>query len=1302
MKKFFLFLVCAVAFVAMAHAQQWVGLTKNAPAEPEITVTRSNNQQVSFTVGVSGFYAESKPEGGTVYQRLSIPACGVTGATGEPEIPVISKSIAVPVCSNISYSVTVLASQTLQGYRVYPVPELQPDNAGMLQEVFVLNPSAYLQNGFMPSEGYHLAETGALREQHFVTLEINPIRFNPATGQLEVITEMEITLTFNNPVTAVNANTGIFNKITASTFINYEGNGISAMINDKAFEKPNFTRGNVEWKTLTDTAQACQIEADYLIITVPEFFTPNDPNSQLQRLAEHRAYYNGYDVAILNVENILSDALGFYYEGTPPHPNPNPPHQWDNHKLEQRLRTCIRRIYEGAHAQHIGDGHLGYVLLVGDYADSIGGIVGPRSHGVEDWDYMYEIYPSDYYYTCITKDANGKYDEFGDLAIGRFSVEDSMQLFNMVNKTINHETLYSEDKAWRKTAGFSNIWNYDYFNPIYFNFVSNLLTNCGWNYTIVNGSSGHSPGYLRIPTMNYFNAGAAFVQYLSFGESYDTWSDGLDIAYFSNELHNDYKTPFISAVGAATAQFDGVESLGEFLTRYSPTKGAVGCIGATRGMALSGTYHERLLRYLFEDTISIAGELLWTYKLSDDTTSTRYKQRKYGYNLLGDPALNIFANPDSICRMAITQTETYPNPNGNTTLTVPCNCELHISQNGQLIIDNGGSLVIEDGARIIGDLCEESPVIHVMGDLSVGNNVQFRDLPGGIKLGPTAGSWTTPYYDDKRYDLENVTFYNTPVHHLSSRLNVNHCTFYYSTLSTYVSKSYINNSSFFVSNLMSYHGISPIMPNALKPVTHVTNCTFNGYGSNETAIDLANSTKYNIYNNVITGYAKGIVLSSSGETQAVIKGIDPGTPPHATSPDLIRSNTISNCGRGVEVYNSIAQFRSNTIFDNDFGVLLYNNSSTSFGSTAYSDTTTQVQTIHDNTFYQLYASSNSFPTVFRYNKMSKANNDHTPWIYYDEGPLPNPSLRRIDVTYNCWGDNFVETKDLYPIKKYLVNPTWCPTAKTSSLSPEEELFQTALDYFSEEEYTNAESTFKTLIATYPQSPFAVSALHELFALEQYLNNDYAALNGYYSTFTPNDTALFDVAAFLATRCHIQERNWQPAVDWYENRIENPPSYQDSVFAVIDLGNIHLLMEADTLGGSKGAHHCSYRLAQVKPRSQKEYEVNKSTLLATLPQIKKPQTANANLPTAQKGALGQNIPNPTKGTTTIGYEIFTEGTVEIRIHNSLGQQIKALPQGTLTAGKYQTTVSLTGVPAGMYYYALYVNGERTDAKKLVVN
>jgi hypothetical protein len=90
---------------------------------------------------------------------------------------------------------------------------------------------------------------------------------------------------------------------------------------------------------------------------------------------------------------------------------------------------------------------------------------------------------------------------------------------------------------------------------------------------------------------------------------------------------------------------------------------------------------------------------------------------------------------------------------------------------------------------------------------------------------------------------------------------------------------------------------------------------------------------------------------------------------------------------------------------------------------------------------------------------------------------------------------------------------------------------------------------------------------------------------------------------------VKEKIWQPAIDWYENRIENPPSYQDSVFAVIDLGDIHLMMEADSINGAKSGK-ANYRLEEIKPKSKQAYEENKATLLATLPQKSKSKTDNS--------------------------------------------------------------------------------------------
>ena len=1288
MKKFQLFII-AVMLYATTMAQTWVELTSVDPAEPRITVTQNDTRQVSFTVGLPGFFETLVTENSTTYQRLSIQGYGVTGITGEPEIPIITQRIAVPNCSKVSCSVQIIRTQTLTNYMVYPVPDLQPNSEGVLEEVFTINPVAYLQNDFTPNEAYIISETGALRNQHYVTLEIHPIRFNPVSGLLEVATEMEITFTFNKPTTDVNVNTGIFSKVSESAFLNYKGNGKSALIHDKAFEKEGFVPGNVEWITLTDTADACTIPGDYLIITVPEFFNENDPNSQLQRLAEHRAFYNGFDVSIVNVEDILG--LNFYYEGNPDDPDPN---NWDKYIKEQKMRTFIRRVYEGAHAQHTLDGHLAYVLLVGDnYGDNEG---MPTSLDHDYYDISVEKLRCDLYFSCVTRYESGIYDDIGDLFIGRFSVENETHLFNMVQKTINHEREFSP-KLWRETAGFTNRELPGY-NSMYSDYVSELVTDYGWSCKIADAAELN--GAIKIPTLAYLNAGTTFVQYLGFG-TVNSWEDGLTQTYFASELHNNYMAPFVSAVGTLSGHFDDMECLGEFLTRYDSIKGAVGYLGDSRGGAIQAwpyinpelikrPQQERLPYYLFQDTICIAGELLF------ETTFT-YTGQVNTYNLLGDPALNIMAEGYEItrdvtadcpaeipCRVRI---------HNGATLTVPSSCNLSFLPKGKLTIDENGSMVIEDDAIVIGLNNEIDTVIHVKGGtFTVGEDVVFQDLSGGILLENSELSpfINTPldYVIRKRYNFRNVTFNNTPLMHNQTLLNISNCVF--------DEESHVNSiGGIAVVDSCTFNDVTLIVNNALssnnlKHLSSFSNSHFTGNNHN-TAIQINNSNAFVIENNTITGYETGISLTNSGTTLSLPGFIN-----------IIKENQVLSCGTGIELYNTVAALNGNSISNNNNGIRLFNNSYTLFDNDLQPD-----QRIKNCDSIEMYISANSFPTIFRNNIVWDDNKQGVPLFYWDV----EPPYTIQDISFNCWGDDFDPEEDLYPYEAFTWDPVE-PCGGKSGSSPipgnDEILYQSALSYFAEEDFTNAELTFKELIETYPQSRFAIAALHELFALEYFTNNDFYQLSSYYYTFTPEDSVLFSVADFLATRCNVEEKNWQPAVDWYEDKIINPPSYQDSVFAVIDLGDIHLLMEADTTGGGAKGGSVYYSMPQLKPASKQEYETTKSILLATLPQkiVKStpptPPTSHLTPHTYKKGSLSQNIPTPATKSTIIPYQIYEDGAIEIRLYNIYGQLLETLPIGTRKQGNYQMEISLTGYSAGMYQYILYINGEKTDSKKMIVN
>jgi hypothetical protein len=539
MKKFLLFLSLSCLFVFSTNAQQWVSFSSSEPKASELNLITSNAQTVTFSVSIPGIYTLDTLNSPT-FTRLTLPGGVAVNPVGSPELPVLTYRVAIPNCDGVEVEYRIDSKISMIPCWVYPKPEMvveqNPDGSKTLVEQFAFDPAAYAKP-YLPKSAAIISSSGALRAQRYVEVMINTVEFCPVTKQLEVINNIEVTLTFTNPQGNLRQNVGIFNKVAAHTFINYEDDGMSAAINDKAFEKQGFSPGNVNWITLHNAADADTITADYLIITVPEFFTSNNPNSQLKRLAEHRAHYNGFDVAIVNVENVIADSVGFYYEGNPHTTDPTEP--WEKYQKEQRMRTFIKRVYEGENAQHTGDGKLAYVLLVGDnYENANGNNEGmPTSW---DWIDYYNPAPmpnpgktdcaSDYYFTCVTQDSVwGGYDPFGDLFIGRFSVEDSTQLYNMVQKTINHETEYSP-KTWRRSAGFfMGLIASPIYHTTYLDWVSGVVQKKGWKCNTVSWwfDTGGTP-YIKEPTLNCLNSGVAFALYFGHGTWY-SWQSVFDI-----------------------------------------------------------------------------------------------------------------------------------------------------------------------------------------------------------------------------------------------------------------------------------------------------------------------------------------------------------------------------------------------------------------------------------------------------------------------------------------------------------------------------------------------------------------------------------------------------------------------------------------------------------------------------------------------------------------------------------------------------------------------------------------------------
>jgi hypothetical protein len=83
-----------------------------------------------------------------------------------------------------------------------------------------------------------------------------------------------------------------------------------------------------------------------------------------------------------------------------------------------------------------------------------------------------------------------------------------------------------------------------------------------------------------------------------------------------------------------------------------------------------------------------------------------------------------------------------------------------------------------------------------------------------------------------------------------------------------------------------------------------------------------------------------------------------------------------------------------------------------------------------------------------------------------------------------------------------------------------------------------------------------------------------------------------------------------------------------------------------------------------------------------------------------GSLEQNTPNPVSGTTSIRYHIPEESTsARLTFTNAKGQVVKTVTLSNRGTGRF--TLNTQALPAGTYYYTLYVDGKHVDNKRLVV-
>lgn len=140
---------------------------------------------------------------GQTFTTISLADEGFTITEGEAQLPVINRFLAIPAEATPELVVTSVEWQTLslaQLGSTAPVVPVQPSLVKLPGSTveFAYDAAFYSSNCYTPSVIAHISDAGAIRSRHVALLTVYPVRYNPMTASLQVMTSCELRISLPN------------------------------------------------------------------------------------------------------------------------------------------------------------------------------------------------------------------------------------------------------------------------------------------------------------------------------------------------------------------------------------------------------------------------------------------------------------------------------------------------------------------------------------------------------------------------------------------------------------------------------------------------------------------------------------------------------------------------------------------------------------------------------------------------------------------------------------------------------------------------------------------------------------------------------------------------------------------------------------------------------------------------------------------------------------------------------------------------------------------------------------------------
>jgi hypothetical protein len=230
----------------------------NPGTEVNAIVTTDHSLVINYSLPEINLSSVTTDNG--TFFRANIPGHIHTSEVGKPELPVLSRLIEVPDGYTVKVRITNVCSSEMKPSRkrirgmLYPAQEGETKVTPQRRHSFTLDKAAYAARDYPSSDTVTIESVGIVRHKKLSTVTISPVRYNPHSNRISVITSMKIEITFvpegssssKSPI----PESRLFNETIGKGVLNY--NPVNVV--------PGYSDKPVRMIILTDTAFRNQIK----------------------------------------------------------------------------------------------------------------------------------------------------------------------------------------------------------------------------------------------------------------------------------------------------------------------------------------------------------------------------------------------------------------------------------------------------------------------------------------------------------------------------------------------------------------------------------------------------------------------------------------------------------------------------------------------------------------------------------------------------------------------------------------------------------------------------------------------------------------------------------------------------------------------------------------------------------------------------------------------------------------------------------------------------------------------------------